>query len=157
MGSQRVVHDWETKQQWTLRVVSPCLLGKTCSGWFSWSPNITPLLTLVTPNPFLSISCMFAKSLKSCPTLCDPVDCSPPGSSYVHGILQARILEWVARPFSPLYLTQLQSTARLDVPHQAYFQVLSDGCLQTPHTYIVIHHLELRAIGGLSSLPNYSS
>ena len=30
-----------------------------------------------------------------CLTLCDPVDCSPPGSS-VHGILQARILEWVA-------------------------------------------------------------
>ena len=33
-----------------------------------------------------------AKSLQSCPTLCDPVDCSLPGSS-VHGILQARILE----------------------------------------------------------------
>ena len=34
-----------------------------------------------------------------CPTLCSPRDCSPPGSS-VHGILQARILEWVAIPFS---------------------------------------------------------
>ena len=34
-----------------------------------------------------------------CPTLCDPVDCSPPGSS-IHGILQARILEWVAISFS---------------------------------------------------------
>ena len=34
---------------------------------------------------------------QSYPTLCDPVDCSPPGSS-VHGILQARILEWVAIP-----------------------------------------------------------
>ena len=34
-----------------------------------------------------------------CPTLCDPVDCSPSGSS-VHGILQARILEWVAISFS---------------------------------------------------------
>ena len=33
------------------------------------------------------------------PTLCDPVDCSPPGSS-IHGILQARILEWVAISFS---------------------------------------------------------
>ena len=38
-------------------------------------------------------------SLQSCPTLCNPRDCSPPGSS-VHGILQARILEWVATPFS---------------------------------------------------------
>ena len=36
---------------------------------------------------------------QSCPTLCDPMDCSPPGSS-VHGILQARILEWVAISFS---------------------------------------------------------
>ena len=34
-----------------------------------------------------------------CLTLCDPVDCSPPGSP-VHGILQAKILEWVAIPFS---------------------------------------------------------
>ena len=32
---------------------------------------------------------------QSCPTLCDPMDCSPAGSS-VHGILQARIMEWVA-------------------------------------------------------------
>ena len=36
---------------------------------------------------------------KLCPTLCNPTDCSPPGSS-VHGILQARILEWVAILFS---------------------------------------------------------
>ena len=36
---------------------------------------------------------------QSCLTLCDPVDCSPPGSS-VHGILQARILEWVTISFS---------------------------------------------------------
>ena len=35
---------------------------------------------------------------QSCPTLCNPRDCSSPGSS-VHGILQARILEWVAIPF----------------------------------------------------------
>ena len=40
-----------------------------------------------------------AKSLQSCPTVCDPMDGSPPGSS-VHGILKARILEWVAMPFS---------------------------------------------------------
>ena len=37
--------------------------------------------------------------VQSCPTLCDPMDCSPPGSS-VHGIFQARILERVASPFS---------------------------------------------------------
>ena len=40
-----------------------------------------------------------AKSLQSCPTLCDPIDGSPPGSR-VPGILQARTLEWVAISFS---------------------------------------------------------
>ena len=40
-----------------------------------------------------------AKSLQSCPTLCDPIDSSPPGSPFP-GILQARILEWVAMPSS---------------------------------------------------------
>ena len=34
-----------------------------------------------------------------CPTLCDPIDCSPPGST-VHGIFQARILEWVSISYS---------------------------------------------------------
>ena len=43
-------------------------------------------------------ACVHTKSLQLCPTPCDPVDCSPLGSS-VHGILQARILEWVAMPF----------------------------------------------------------
>ena len=36
---------------------------------------------------------------QSCPTLCDPVDCNLPGSS-IHGIFQARVLEWVAISFS---------------------------------------------------------
>ena len=40
-----------------------------------------------------------AQSLQLCQTFCNPVDCSPPGSS-VHRILKARILEWVAIPFS---------------------------------------------------------
>ena len=40
-----------------------------------------------------------AKSFQSCPTLCDPIDGSPPGSP-VPGILQARTLEWVAISFS---------------------------------------------------------
>ena len=45
------------------------------------------------------LSAAAAKSLQSCPTLCDPIDCSPPGFS-VHRILQARTLEWVAISFS---------------------------------------------------------
>ena len=46
-----------------------------------------------------------AKSLQSCQTLCDPMDSSPPGSS-VHGILQSRILEWVAISLSKWNATQ---------------------------------------------------
>ena len=49
------------------------------------------------------LQCMKVKSesevAQSCPTLCDPMDCSPPGSS-VHGIFQARVLEWGATAFS---------------------------------------------------------
>ena len=42
--------------------------------------------------------CAACSVTQSCPTLCDPVDCNPPGSS-VHGILQARVLEWVVISF----------------------------------------------------------
>ena len=47
----------------------------------------------------LSAAAAAAKPLQSCPTLCDPIDGSPPGSP-VPGILQARTLEWVAISFS---------------------------------------------------------
>ena len=43
--------------------------------------------------------CVCVLVAQSCPTLCDPMNCSPPGSS-VQGILQARILKWIAIPFS---------------------------------------------------------
>ena len=46
-----------------------------------------------------ALLCVHAKSLQLWPTLCDPLDYSLPGPS-VHGILQARILEWVAVTFS---------------------------------------------------------
>ena len=47
-----------------------------------------------------------AKSLQPCPTLCDPMDCSLPGSS-VHGIFQARVLECVAIAFSAAILVHV--------------------------------------------------
>ena len=46
-----------------------------------------------------NVAAAAAKSLQSCPTLCDPIDGSPPGSA-IPGILQARTLEWVAISFS---------------------------------------------------------
>ena len=59
-------------------------------GWRVW--QITECYSVVTRKKESEVT-------QSCPTLCDPVDCSPPGSS-IHGILQARILEWVAISFS---------------------------------------------------------
>ena len=50
-------------------------------------------------RPGLDSAAAAAKSLQSCPTLCDPIDSSPSGSP-VPGILQARILEWLAISFS---------------------------------------------------------
>ena len=64
-----------------------------CNSWSPWLifPSLIhlPIATATTA----------AKSLQSCPTLCDPIDGSPPGSP-IPGILQARTLEWVAISFS---------------------------------------------------------
>ena len=60
---------------------------------------------------------------QSCPTLSDTMDCSPPGSS-VHGIFQARVLEWGAIAFSnvkssTIYISNLQ--AKLEADHSVSF------------------------------------
>ena len=61
------------------------ILKANCDGWFDY---------IIWQNArviYVPVVCLICQS---CPTLCDPLDCSPPGSS-VHWILQARILEWV--------------------------------------------------------------
>ena len=58
---------------------------------------------------------------QSCSTLCDPMDCSPPGSS-LHGILQARILEWVAIPFSR-GSSRLRDGTQVSCPAVRFFAV----------------------------------
>ena len=70
----------------------------------SYSTNLTQTLDDFKTHTHTHIfkytpSAAAAKLLQSCPTLCDPMDCSPPGSP-IPGILQARILEWVAISFS---------------------------------------------------------
>ena len=67
---------------------------------------------------------MYAKSLQSCLTLCNPMNCSLPGSS-VHGILQAGLLEWVVLPFSrgssqPRDRTRV---SYITLPHLLHWQV----------------------------------
>ena len=61
--------------------------------------HLPPNWTLILQMKELRFAAAAAKSLQSCPTLCDPMDSSPPGSP-VPGILQARTLEWVAISFS---------------------------------------------------------
>ena len=62
-----------------------------------------------------------AKSLQLCPTLCDPIDSSPPGSS-IPGILQARKLEWVAVSFSNTLLKDINITFKW-----SYISVLAES------------------------------
>ena len=80
--------------------------GSTCY-FYLYSHFKVLLLLSSTPNFFLLISFLFAaaaaaKLLQSCPTLCNPINGSPPGSP-IPGILQARTLEWVAISFSKLH------------------------------------------------------
>ena len=69
---------------------------------------------IVASLPDFTAAAAAAKSLQSCPTLCDPINGSPPGSS-VPGILQARILEWVVISFSNacMHAKSLQSCPTL--------------------------------------------
>ena len=80
-----------------------CILGRRFN---LWATTGKPLERKVTAKIWIPLFLMAkfwensaAKSLQSCPTLCDPIDGSPPGSP-VPGILQARTLEWVAISFS---------------------------------------------------------
>ena len=73
-----------------------------------------------------------AKSLQSCPTLCNPIDGSPPGSP-VPGILQARILEWVAISFSNLFWLVVSNFHQLPVSEKKK--------VVHPHIYTFIYVL----------------
>ena len=86
------------------------------------------------------LQCMKMKSerevAQSCPTLSDPMDCSPPGSS-IHGIFQARVLEWVVIAFSKEMLLLLSRFSRVRLcvtPEMAAYQApLSLGFSRQEH------------------------
>ena len=65
----------------------------------SWEEHILEIFGVICYHSMTRLVLTEVKVAQLCPTLCDHMDCSPPDSS-VHGILQARILEWVAVPFS---------------------------------------------------------
>ena len=94
---RRIIYSWATRE--TLKIIklysSFQLCLKTIHGHFIYGV-LTLGLNIQWPCSHVSMyQLCVALSLQSCPTLCDPVDFSPPDFS-VHRILQARILEWVA-------------------------------------------------------------
>ena len=78
-----------------------------------------------------------AKSLQLCPTLCNPIDRSPPGSS-VPGILQARILEWVAISFSIM----AESSDKMWSTEEGNGKPLQYSCLEKPMNSLKRHDTE---------------
>ena len=94
---------------WTSLFRHPAVvsLQVVLTSWLGYRPKIFNIFSLSFLNNSCNILTLYltrlaaaaAKLLQSCPTLCDPIDGSPPGS-HVPGILQARILEWVAISFS---------------------------------------------------------
>ena len=89
---------------------------------------------------------------QSCPTLCDPVDCSPPGSS-IHGILQARILEWVAISF---FRRSSWPKDQTQISHIAgrHFNLWAtrEACVQIPLSIILGLYLEVELLDHLAIL-----
>jgi len=79
--------------------------------------------------------CMKVKSergvAQSCPTLCNPMDCSLPGSS-IHGIFQARVLEWGAIAFSNIYIYTHTN---------GIFLIKNDAQFSTPHKFLCLSFL----------------
>ena len=97
---QHFSHVISCETVWALHVWESAHINSFFSHtWKSWKRMFFPPLLTVLKRTISHVPLCYAKSLQSCPTLCDPIDGSPLGSA-VPGILQARILEWVAISFS---------------------------------------------------------
>ena len=127
-------------------------------------------------NNLSRVAAAAAKSLHLCPTLCDPIDGSPPGSP-VPGILQARTLEWVAIAFSNAWKWKMkvkslsrvrllatpwtaayQSPLSLGFSRQKYWSgvPLTSPCQELPWLNLVFWDDEMQRIQALIFIPHYS-
>ena len=122
------------KGHFHIRIINSIMYTCVECPFFPWT---------LTPAPCV---CVHAQSLQPCLTLCDPLDCSPPGSS-VHGILQARVLEWVAMlscrgpsqpsteptsPASPVFLVGYLLSHQLGKSICFWYHFPKTPCPQTP-------------------------
>ena len=105
MGSQRVGHNWATELNWNPYIIK------------GWLDKLDQAIHYLARSPLGLVSKMTAaaKSLQSCPTLCDPIDGSSPGSP-IPGILQARTLEWVAIAFLQFMKVKSESEVAQSCP-----------------------------------------
>ena len=132
--------------KWNLiKLKSFCIAKGTHTGWKDNLQNGTKCLKKYNSQGVCVCACAHAHvhfAAQSCLTLCDPLDCSPPGSS-IHGILQARILEWVAtsssrgssQPRDQTHVSCVSSTGRWMLYHWATWE----DCI-----YIYGLHIPLR-------------
>jgi len=119
------------------------------------SNNITTAFMLVSRH----LAAAAAKSLQSCPTLCDPIDGSPPGCP-VPGILQARVLEWVAIAFSTWSDEATANTLLLDVlkrDRKESFLFVHVGVVDGTETIIILLVLWIACTSSIFfSTPHYN-
>ena len=89
----------EMDTQWELNLAQTPGVGRKWRWAHKFNSDSRYMLVFSCNSLEMCMTQMSVLVAQFCPTLCDPVDCSPPGSS-VHGILQTRILEWAAILFS---------------------------------------------------------
>ena len=114
-------------------------LGLVLLSWLKWLCMLREFSSLISVSylplifPYV---CVHAESLQWRLTLCNPMDCSLPGSS-VHGILQARILEWVAMLFS-LLLAILLAGSRVGPTSRALLSVTTFNTVRPKKNTITV-------------------
>ena len=133
----------------------------------SFSLDICPGVGLMDHSGTLCVRAQSCAHTPLCPTLCNPVDCSPPGSS-VHGIPQAGMLEWVASSFSrgssqPRDPTHVSYISKWILDHWATLEAQYNSIFSILRNFHTIFHSgctiysPINSIGGFSFLHIISS
>ena len=134
---------WHFTSPTKIELVSPGVEGWDLNYWTTREVPLCSLLMLCGDLCFLQFgiteeSCLTAaasRTLQSCPTLCNPIDSSPPGSP-VPGILQARTLEWVDISFSDVCIDIDKSTCVLNRKETGKEE--GRGCISSDSAHLIV-------------------